>query len=233
MWLPACIGVIGYPIFYTHAAPLGLNAAQLVARYRSWGRGHLAQRVGEPNPYAYNFACSPSNFCASRILGATCRPLGVNAAQLVARYRSWGRGLLVQRVGEPNPYAYNFACSPSNFCASRIPVDMSPLGVNAAQLVARYRSWGRGLLVQRVGEPNPYAYNFACSPSNFRASRIPVDMSPLGVNAAQLVARYRSWGRGLLVQRVGEPNPYAYNFGCSPSNFCASRIPVDMSPLWG
>ena len=42
-----------------------------------------------------------------------------------------------------------------------------------------------------------------------------------------------NWGRGHLVQRVGEPNPYAYNFACSPSNFHASRIPVYMSPLWG
>ena len=60
MWLPACIGVIGYPIFYTHVAPLGLNAAQLVhaacykhiaplgvnaaqlaARYPSWGEVSL------------------------------------------------------------------------------------------------------------------------------------------------------------------------------------------------
>ena len=206
MWLPACIGVIGYPIFYTHAAPLGLNAAQLVARYRSWGRGHLVQRVGEPNPYAYNFACSPSNFCASRI-PVDMSPLGVNAAQLVARYRSWGRGLLVQRVGEPNPYAYNFGCSPSNFCASRIPVDMSPLGVNAAQLVARYRSWGRGLLAQRVGEPNPYAYNFGCSPSNFCASRIPVDMSPPGGKCGTI---------GGAVSIVGERSPCPAGWGTQP-----------------
>ena len=40
-------------------------------------------------------------------------------------------------------------------------------------------------------------------------------------------------GRGHLAQRVGEPNPYGSNFGCSPSNFHASRIPVHMSPLWG
>ena len=40
-------------VFYKHAAPLGLNAAQLVARYLSWGRGHLVQRVGEPNPYGF------------------------------------------------------------------------------------------------------------------------------------------------------------------------------------
>ena len=167
-------------VFYKHAAPLGLNAAQLVARYRSWGRGLLAQRVGEPNPYAYtSYATIPH--CAPLERGDwTCRAaidislLWSEMAPKLARHPSWGRGFLVQRVGEPNPYAYNFACSRSNFCASRIPVDMSPLGVNAAQLVARYPLWGRGFLAQRVGEPNPYGSNFVCSPSNFCASRIPV-----------------------------------------------------------
>ena len=48
-------------VFYKHAAPLGLNAAQLVARYRSWGRGFLVQRVGEPNPYG---PCATIPHCA-------------------------------------------------------------------------------------------------------------------------------------------------------------------------
>ena len=215
-------------ILVRHAAPLGLNAAELAARYRSWGRGFLAQRVGEPNPYGYSFGCSRSNFRASRILVGHAAPLGLNAAEFAARYRSWGRGYLAQRVGEPNPYGYSFGCSRSNFCASRILVrPVAPLGLNAAELAARYPSWGRGFLAQRVGEPNPYGCSFGCSRSNFRASRILVGhAAPLGLNAAEFAARYRLWGRGYLAQRVGEPNPYAYSFGCSRSNFRASRILV-------
>ena len=139
----------------------------------NWGRGFLAQRVGEPNPYAYSFGCSRSNFRASRILVRPVASLGVNAAELAARCPSWGRGFLAQRVGEPNPYAYSFGCSRSNFRVSRILVrPVASLGVNAAELAARCPSWGRGFLARWVGEPNPYAYSFGCSRSNFRASRI-------------------------------------------------------------
>ena len=103
---------------YKHAAPLGLNAAELAARYRLWGRGFLAQRVGRPNPYGYSFGCSRSNFRASRILVrhvaplglwlfvyAACykhaAPLGLNAAELAARYRLWGRGWGTQPLPRP------------------------------------------------------------------------------------------------------------------------------------
>ena len=64
-----------YAVFYKHAAPLGLNAAELAARYRLWGRGYLARWVGEPNPYGYSFGCSRSNFRASRILVWDMPPL--------------------------------------------------------------------------------------------------------------------------------------------------------------
>ena len=67
--LPFCLSLW----YCSDVAPLGLNAAQFAARYPSWGRGHLAQRVGRPNPYAYSFACSRSNFRASRF---RCRPAG-------------------------------------------------------------------------------------------------------------------------------------------------------------
>ena len=72
-------GALGYLVYaacYKHVAPLGLNAAnaaQFAARIPSWGRGFLVQRVGEPNPYGSSFACSRSNFRASRF---TCRPSG-------------------------------------------------------------------------------------------------------------------------------------------------------------
>ena len=136
-------GCLLYAVFYKHAAPLGLNAAELAARYRLWGRGFLAQRVGEPNPYGYSFGCSRSNFRVSRILVRHVAPLGL-----------W---LFV--------------------CMRVFYKHAAPLGLNAAELAARYRLWGRGFLAQRVGRPNPYGYSFGCSRSNFRASRI--RMSPL------------------------------------------------------
>ena len=117
-------GYLVYAACYKHAAPLGLNATQFAARYRLWGRGFLAQRVGEPNPYGYSFGCSRSNFHASRILVRPVAPLGLNTP---IRPQSSGRGSLARWVGEPNPYGYSFGCSRSNFHASRIPVDMSSL----------------------------------------------------------------------------------------------------------
>ena len=70
-------------------------------------------------------------------------------------------------------------------------------------------------------------FQFSCLP--YSGSHV----APLGLNAAELAARYRLWGRGHLAQWVGEPNPYGCSFVCSRSNFRASRIPVHMSPLWG
>ena len=169
-------------MFYKHAASLGVNATELAAWYRSWGRGFLAQRVGRPNPYGSSFGCSRSNFRASRILVGHAAPLGVNAAELAARYRLWGRGYLAQRVGRPQPLRMQLRFA-------HVPIfvppgsHVVPLGLNAAELAARYRLWGRGYLAQRVGEPNPYGSSFGCSRSNFRASHILVGhVVPLGVN---------------------------------------------------
>ena len=70
-------GYLLYAVFYKHVAPLGLNAGQFAARYRLWGRGFLAQRVGRPNPYGYSFGCSRSNFHVSRILVGHAASLGL------------------------------------------------------------------------------------------------------------------------------------------------------------
>ena len=70
-------GVLVHAACYKHAAPLGLNAAELAARYRLWGRGYLARRVGGPNPYGYSFGCSRSNFHVSGILVRPVAPLGL------------------------------------------------------------------------------------------------------------------------------------------------------------
>ena len=173
-------------VCYKHVAPLVLNAAQFAARYPSWGAVLLARRVGELNPYGSNFACSRSNFRASPV---HLSPL-------------WGFRYLV-------------------YCVCYKPV--APLGLNAAQFAARYPSWGEVLLARRVGEPNPYGSNFACSRSNFRASLFTCrpsgalgylvyaacykHVAPLGLNAAQFAARYPSWGEFSSPSGLGNATP--------------------------
>ena len=61
------------PVFRLTCCSAGGKCGTIGGAVSIVGSGLLAQRVGEPNPYAYNFACSPSNFCASRL---TCRPSG-------------------------------------------------------------------------------------------------------------------------------------------------------------
>ena len=46
---------------YRHIAPLERKAAQFAARYPLWGRGLLAQRVGEPNPYEFHVPGFPAS----------------------------------------------------------------------------------------------------------------------------------------------------------------------------
>ena len=109
-------------------------------RYPSWGRGFLAQRVGEPNPYGY-LRCSFQFLC----LPLTCRPLGLNAAP----------NLRVSIVGERSPRPAGWGTQPLHTTSlAHVPIFVPPVfrltcrpsGVNAAQLVARV--WGRGFLAQ-------------------------------------------------------------------------------------
>ena len=91
-----------------------------------------------------------------------------------------------------------------------------------------------------VGEPNPYAYSFGCSRSNFRVSRILVrPVAPLGVNAAELAARCPSWGRGFLAQMGWGTQPLriqlrllTFQFSCLPYPGATCR-PSGVPPLWG
>ena len=55
--------------------------------------------------------------------------------------------------------------------------------------------------------------------------------APLGLNAAELAARYLLWGEVTSPSGLGEPNPYAYSFALLTFQF--SCLPVQMSPLWG
>ena len=46
---------------YRHIAPLERKAGQFAVRYPLWGRGLLAQRVGEPNPYEFHVPGFPAS----------------------------------------------------------------------------------------------------------------------------------------------------------------------------
>ena len=101
----------------------------------------------------------------------TCRPSGVKCGTIGCAVSIVGRVLLAQQVGRPNPYAYSFGCSRSNFRASRFRCrpagalgyllcrvfykHAAPLGLNAAQLAARYPSWGEFSSPSGLGDPTP------------------------------------------------------------------------------
>ena len=121
-------GIFVYAGCYKHVAPLGLNAAMhRNSRHCIHRRGEVTSSSGLGNPTS----TASTSLCHLPIFpypGGTCRPSGAkcgNAPKFKTLHPSSGRGHLVQRVGEPNPYAYNFACSPSNFHVSRW--DLSPL----------------------------------------------------------------------------------------------------------
>ena len=127
------LGYLLCGVFYKHAAPLGLNAAQLVARYPSWGEVSLPNGLGNPTPTDpasvahFQFSCLPVQmsprwgfgYLMYAVFYKHAAPLGLNAAQLVARYPSWGE---VSSPNEPNPYEFNRAvaswffnpCNPLN-----------------------------------------------------------------------------------------------------------------------
>ena len=151
-------GYLLYAVFYKHAAPLGLNAAEFAVRYRSWGRGFLAQRVGRPNPYGCSFGCSRFQFFVPPVSWwGPVAPSGAkytNTSAIVgARFTS------PDGFGEPNPYVYSFVlltfqfsrllypggtCRPSGalvICLYAVFYKHgAPLGLNATQLAARYPS---------------------------------------------------------------------------------------------
>ena len=142
---------------YKHAAPLGLNAAQLAARYPLWGRGLLAQRVGEPNPYAYNFACSRSNFRASRIRhaapGGKCGTIG-GAVSIVGerspRPAGWGtQPLRIQLC----LLTFQFSCLPGLFWCMRLTC--RPSGAKCGTI---------GGAVSIVGERSPRPAGWGTQP---------------------------------------------------------------------
>ena len=104
-------------VFYKHAAPLGLNAAQLVARYPLWGEVSLPNGLGNPTPTDtasvahFQFSCLPVQmsprwgfgYLMYAVFYKHAAPLGLNAAQLVARYPSWGEVSSPNGLGNPTP----------------------------------------------------------------------------------------------------------------------------------
>ena len=155
----------------------------------NWWRGihrggevSLSSGLGDPTP-TYTASLAHVPIFVPPVFRFTCRPSGgkccrIGGAVSIVGARSpcpagWGTQPLRIQL---RLLTFQFSCLPY----SGSPV--APLGVNAAELGARYPLWGRGLLVQRVGGPNPYVYNFGCSRSNFHASRILVrHVAPLGL----------------------------------------------------
>ena len=191
------------------------------------GRVLLAQRVGEPNPYGSNFACSRSSFRASRF---TCRPSGAKCVTICG---------VVSIVGARFPRPTGWGTQPLRiqlrlltFQFSYLPVHLSPLwgfrylvyracykhvaplGLNAGQFAARYPSWGEFTSPSGLGNPTPTG-STVCDNTTLRSSgargldvsRCYKHVAPLGLNASQLAARIPSWGGFSSPSGLGNPTP--------------------------
>ena len=86
-------GALGYllcGVFYKHVAPLGLNAPVLLS----------SNGLGNPTP---THTASLAHLPIFVPPGSDVAPLGLNAAQLVARYPSWGEVSSPNGLGNPTP----------------------------------------------------------------------------------------------------------------------------------
>ena len=113
----------------------GLKCGSICGAVSIVGRVLLAQRVGEPNPYGSNFACSRSNFRASRF---TCRPSGAACHKFAARYPSWGEFSSPSGLGNPTPTGSTVCDNTTLRSSGARGLDVSrcyrhvaPLGLNA------------------------------------------------------------------------------------------------------
>ena len=99
---------------YKHIAPLGLSAAMHRNSRHCIHRGgevSLPSGLGNPTPTDPTLLAHVPIFVPP-VFRLTCRPAGAkcgNAPKFKTLHPSWGRGLLAQRVGEPNPYGFNRA----------------------------------------------------------------------------------------------------------------------------
>ena len=215
----------------------GLDCWGEVTRPAGWGTQPLRIQL---RLLTFQFSCLP-------YLGATCRPSGAkytNTSAIVGarfpRPAGWGTQPLRMQL---RLLTFQFSC------LLYLGATCRPSGAKYTNMSAivgarlpRPTGWGtqplriqlRLLTFQFSGLPYPA---ITCRPAGallylvYAGCYKPV--APLGLNAAELAARYPSWGRGFLAQWVGEPNPYGCSFDCSRSNFCASRILVrPVAPLW-
>ena len=170
-------GALGYllcGVFYKHAAPLGLNAAQLVARYPSWGEVSLPNGLGNPTPTDpasvahFQFSCLPVQmsprwgfgYLMYAVFYKHAAPLGLNAAQLVARYPSLGEVSSPNGLGNPTPTNSIPILNPANpFNPSnprfRQMRHVAPLGLNAEKSPVGPISNRRGEVSSPNGLGNP------------------------------------------------------------------------------
>ena len=146
------------------------------------GRVLLAQRVGEPNPYAkYNLRRAPrSSFRAGwgtqplriqlRVLrpsGAPVAPLGLNAAQFAARYPSWGEVSSPSGLGDPTPTGSTVCDNTTLRSSGARRLDVSRCYRHVAPL---------GLGRSGLGNPTPTDPTCVLT---FQFSCLPVHLSPL------------------------------------------------------
>ena len=214
-------------------------------RYPSWGRGHLAQRVGEPNPYPCIQLVAP----LGRIPGHVA-PLGSKCGTEISRHciHRGGEVTLSSGLGNPTPtYTTSLAHVPIFVPpVFRCYRNMSPSGGKCGTI---------GGAVSIVGERSPCPAGWGtqplrtvCDNTTLRSSgargldvsRCYRHIAPLERNAAtctEIQDTVSTWGRGFLAQRVGEPNPYG---PCATIPHCAPlergdwtcRAAIDISLLW-
>ena len=169
----------------------------------------------------FQFSCLPYP-------GGTCRPSGAKCVRIggavsIVRERSprptgWGtqplriqlRLFTFQFSGLPYPGG---TCRPSGAKCGRIGGAVSIVGAR----LPRPAGWGTQPLRIQL---RFLTFQFSCLPYPGGTCR------PSGAKCGRIGGAVSIVGRGFLAQRVGRPNPYAYSFGCSRSNFHASGILV-------
>ena len=250
------LGYLVYAACYKHVAPLGLNASQFAARYPSWGAVSSPSGLGDPTPTGSR-VCDNTTLRSSgarRLDVSRCyrhiAPLERKAGQFAARIPSWGEFSSPSGLGDPTPTDPASLAHVPVFVPPGSPV--APLGLNAAQFAARIPSWGEFSSPMGWGTQPLRIQPSVCDPAHLSILNLLIQTNrtcrPSGAKCGTICGADSIVGRVLLAQWVGEPNPYGSNFACSRSNFRASRFTcrpsgalgiwciaraINLSPLWG
>ena len=159
----------------SHVAPLGLNAAMhRNLRHCIYRRGEVSSLDGLGNPtptgltVRYGITCRSSGALRCLVHAACYKhiaPLGVNAAMHRNSRHCIHRGgevSLPSGLGNPTPTDPTLLAHVPIFVPPVFRLTCRPSGAkcgNAPKFKTLHLSSGRGLLVQRVGGPNPYGFN--------------------------------------------------------------------------